>query len=211
MKGIEAIERGYLTFRDGYFEENRNLFEALAAKGQSPQVMIISCCDSRVEPSLIFGAEPGDLFVVRNVANLVPPYEPDSHYHGTSAALEFAITSLKVRHIIILGHEQCGGINALLSGAVDSETSFIGKWMSVAEEARQIVQKTHPDLPESQQQRALEHRSIVRSLQNLRQFPFISEAIDAGVLWLHGWHFDIGTGDLLAYDPETDQFKALAG
>ncbi|MFN3232450.1 MAG: carbonic anhydrase [Alphaproteobacteria bacterium] len=209
MEWIRRVARGYESFREGYYEENRALFEELATKGQSPRVMVISCCDSRVEPSVILGAEPGDLFVVRNVANLVPPYEPDSHYHGTSAALEFAVKNLKVRHIVILGHAQCGGVKAALTGTVDPETSFIGKWMSLTDAIRDDVVKNHADEPFEDQLLELEHQSISQSVAHLKQFPFIADAVEAEDLYLHGWHFDIHSGELLALNHSDGDFEPL--
>ena len=134
---MERLMHGYKRFMERYWAENRAVFQALAAKGQSPRAMVIACCDSRVSPEVIFDTEPGEIFVVRNVANLVPPYAPDSDNHGTSAALEFAVRNLKVDHIIVMGHSQCGGIRALVEDNLSDDDDFIGPWMKIATVARQ--------------------------------------------------------------------------
>ncbi|MDA0338432.1 MAG: carbonic anhydrase [Proteobacteria bacterium] len=173
--------------------------------------MIVSCCDSRVEPALILDAAPGDLFVVRNVANLVPPYGPDAGYHGTSAALEFAVKGLAVEHIVIMGHSQCGGIHSLLHGDVAAlpGDEFIGQWVSITDATRERVLAEHPDASEAEKQKTLEQLSIGTSLANLRSFPFIAEREAAGTLALHGWYFDIDNGDLLARRGERGTFEKI--
>ena len=173
--------------------------------------MIVSCCDSRVEPALILDAAPGDLFVVRNVANLIPPYGPDAGYHGTSAALEFGVKGLGVEHIVVMGHSQCGGIHALLHGEVSAlpGDEFIGQWVSITDATRRQVLADHPNAPDAEKQKALEQRSISTSLGNLRSFPFIAERETAGTLSLHGWYFDIDSGDLMIYRVERDSFEKI--
>jgi carbonic anhydrase len=208
MHWIRRFAQGYRGFRQNYFEENRQLFQQLS-DGQAPKVMLVGCCDSRVEPALILDAGPGDLFIVRNIANLIPPYEPDMHHHGTSAALEFAVKNLGVSHIVVMGHAECGGIRAALAGEVGGETQFIGTWVSMISPIRDAVLKEAGDRPQAEQQRLLEQRSIVRSLQNLDSFPFVVERVQSGDLFVHGWYFDIHSGDLLAYDPATGAFGAL--
>ena len=205
---IRRFAQGYRTFRQNYFENNRSLFEQLRA-GQEPKVMLVGCCDSRVEPSIILDAQPGDLFIARNIANLIPPYEPDMHHHGTSAALEFAVKSLGVNHIVVMGHAECGGIRAALMGELAGESQFIGTWVSMIGQARAAVLKEAGDRPIAEQQRLLEQRSIVQSLRNLDSFPFVVDRVRDGALFVHGWWFDIHSGDLLAYDPATDSFGQL--
>jgi carbonic anhydrase len=205
---IRRFAQGYRTFRENYFENHRQLFEQLR-DGQAPKVMLVGCCDSRVEPAIILDAEPGDLFIARNIANLIPPYEPDMHHHGTSAALEFAVKNLGVNHIVVMGHAECGGIRAALMGEVGGESQFIGTWVSMIRQARDAVMKEAGDRPVAEQLRLLEQRSIVQSLKNLDSFPFVVERVREGSLFVHGWWFDIHTGDLLAYNPETDEFGAL--
>lgn len=205
---IRRFAQGYRSFRQNYFETNRALFKELS-DGQAPKVMLVACCDSRVEPAIILDSGPGDLFIVRNIANLIPPYQPDSFYHGTSAALEFAVNNLGVSHIVVMGHAECGGIRAALAGEVGGETEFIGPWVSMISPIRDEVVHDCGGRPESEQQRMLEQRSIVYSLRNLGSFPFVAEHMKAGTLFIHGWYFDIHTGDLLAYDGEKDAFGPL--
>ncbi len=205
---IRRFAQGYRAFRQNYFEKNRQLFQQLC-DGQEPKVMLVSCCDSRVDPSIILGAGPGDLFVARNIANLIPPYEPDMHHHGTSAALEFAVKNLDVSHIVVMGHAECGGIRAALAGELAGESQFIGTWVSMIAPIRNMVLKEAGSRPMAEQQRLLEQRSIVQSLKNLDSFPFVVERVKAGTLFVHGWWFDIHSGDLLAYDAATDSFRPL--
>jgi carbonic anhydrase len=168
--------------------------------------MVISCCDSRVDPGLIFNAAPGEIFTLRNVANLVPPYSPDGNYHGTSAAIEFAVRSLEVEHIIVLGHAGCGGIRALLGA---HEGDFIGPWMRMAEPARDaalaLVGDTDPELL----QRTCEHETVKISLANLALFPWVRERVQAGKLTLHGWYFNIERGELLTVESPSGTFERV--
>jgi len=204
---IERLIAGFRAFRATYYVENRALFDALARQGQSPKVMIVGCADSRIDPLLITGAEPGDLFILRNVANLVPPYSPDGHYHGTSAALEFAVRTLEVEHIVVFGHAQCGGVMALLDGSpmAGRGDDFIAAWMSIAEPARQRALA----LPGSadDRRRACEFETIKVSLGNLMTFPWIRERVAGGRLALHGWYFDLAHGSLRRLDPATQEFR----
>lgn len=193
---IERFIEGFRHFRETYYAENRALFDALAQGGQSPKAMVVSCCDSRVDPALIFGAEPGEMFVLRNVANLVPPYSPDGSYHGTSAALEFAVRTLRVEHIVVLGHARCGGVRALLDAATGEAGDFLGSWMEIARKARDDALAAAQGQPREAVQRACEHATVAVSLANLRTFPWICEAVDAGRLTLHGWYFDLESGEL---------------
>lgn len=173
--------------------------------GQYPATAVVACCDSRVDPAIIMDCEPGDLFIIRNVANLVPPYKPDTLHHGTSAALEFAVCGLKVRHIVVLGHAQRGGIQALLNG---HSGDFITSWMSIADHARNVTLGNSALKTPREQSRHCEQAAICDSLKNLMTFPWIKERINAGALQLHGWYFDIGTGELLRYDTAQDAFAA---
>jgi carbonic anhydrase len=170
--------------------------------------MVIGCCDSRVSPEVIFDAHPGELFVVRNVANLVPPYAPDGAYHGVSAALEFAVQALRVKHIVVLGHARCGGIRAYAEhGNPLSPGDFIGKWMSMIAPAAEAAAAMR-DWPDYATR--LEHASIVTSISNLMTFPCISILAERGKLHLHGAYFDVATGRLEARDPGTGRFEAVA-
>ena len=188
---------GYRSFKDHRFDRERAYFRSLAERGQSPEVMVIACCDSRTAPETIFSAAPGRIFVVRNVANLVPPYEPDGTYHATSAALEFAVQSLKIRQIVVLGHGRCGGIRAVLQPTREplSPGDFIGKWMKLLRPAASEVE-TDGERSDAERQTALERASIRYSIANLRTFPCISILENRNRLTLHGAWFDIASGEL---------------
>ena len=211
MAEIEALLQGFRRFRSHYFQANRALFNQLAQRGQSPKTMVIGCSDARVDPAVITDAAPGDLFVVRNVANLVPPYENDGVHHGTSAALEFAVCNLKVNNIVVLGHAHCGGIQALLEGYGEQHEGegFIAPWMKMALSARQKVLDRWPDDGKAVQQCACERAGILVSLDNLMTFPFVKQRVEDGRLRLFGWYFDIENGELLQYDPEKHHFHDL--
>lgn len=209
MKDIERFISGFRTFKEHYFGAESSHFEPLK-HGQNPKTMIISCSDSRVDPAILTNCAPGDLFTVRNVANLVPPCEEDGGRHGVSAALEFAVCHLGVEHIVVLGHSQCGGIKALMAGTCGCKGGgFISNWMSIAEAARQRVLTDLPDKDASLQQRAAEQAAVLLSLENLMSFPFIAERVSGGSLSLHGWYFDLAEGTLLEYHPELGRFEAL--
>jgi len=203
---MDRLIEGFRRFRATYYQAHRALFEDLAARGQSPRVMVVSCADSRVDPELIFDAAPGEIFVVRNVANLVPPYAPSASYHGTSAALEFAVRSLAVEHVVVLGHARCGGIAALLQGQADPGGEFVPAWMAIAASARERA-LTAAGPPEAVQ-RVCEHEAIKVSLANLVTFPWVRERVGQGALALHGCYFDLAAGELLHLD-KTGQFQAV--
>lgn len=212
MKDIARFIAGFERFQDKYFGIDRKLFDRLRHV-QRPRVMVIACCDSRVDPATLTGAEPGEMFVVRNVANLVPPYQPGGNFASVPAALEFAVQSLEVEHVIVLGHAQCGGIHALMSGAEPGGEftggEFIGKWVSIAQRARERVFAELPDKPPALQARACEQAAILVSLENLMTYPWIARRVKAGSLHLHGWYFDIGQGELLGYSPSGTAFEPL--
>lgn len=190
---MERLLEGYRRFRAETWPAERARYEVLAQRGQNPETLLIGCSDSRVDPQRVFGAGPGELFVVRNVAGLVPPYQPDANYHGTSAALEYAVRVLKVARIVVLGHAQCGGIQAMVQGAPAEAREFVAPWMGIA---RPILQSMPPDLPAERQLIHCEMRSVGLSLDNLATFPWVAEAIKAGRLSLHGFRFDVRTGVL---------------
>lgn len=194
----EVLADRFRRFKHRHFVPNADQYEELATYGQDPEVMIISCCDSRVDPETIFTAMPGELFVVRNVANLVPPYETGGKFHGVSAAIEFAVLNLRVKHLIIMGHSGCGGVKAALdqSAAIQTEAQFISRWMSMLDEARLRVVSAHQMAPQAEKLKALELEGIKSSIRNLRTFPFVKQAEDKGRLSLHGAYFDIATGTL---------------
>jgi len=203
MSNFENLIEGYYRFRGTEWQKERERWTELAA-GQSPKVMIIACSDSRVDPSTIFGTHPGEVFVVRNVANLVPPCENGGGYHGVSAAIEFAVTKLKVEEIVVLGHGACGGVNAALTGSladsVHGDGGFVLDWIGLLDEARDKVVAEHGTGPEGQ--RALEEECVRVSIANMMTFPFISERVDAGELKLHGAVFAIADGKLRVLEGE---------
>ena len=205
---------GFRKFKEKYFFEDAlgrgSVYQRLASAGQSPKTLLIGCSDSRVDPAILTGAEPGELFVVRNVANLVPPCEPAGQgLHGTSSALEFAVVNLKVENIIVLGHRQCGGIRALMQGVTDKADGFIGRWMRIAEDARAKVLKEHPKADEETQWRLAEMEGIRVSLRNLKTFPFIKERVESGQLNLVGIYFDLEQGQLFECNDINEPFRKL--
>ena len=203
------IIAAYSSFLGDRFPSERSRFAALAEAGQRPEVMIIGCCDSRVSPEVIFDASPGELFVVRNVANLVPPYAPDGDYHGTSAALEFAVQALQVKHIVVLGHAHCGGIRAFADDAAPlSAGDFIGKWMTMIAPAAERLGPRGGDMADYLAR--LERAAIAQSLTNLMTFPYVAERVGKGRLALHGAYFGVATGVLLVRDPESGAFAPVA-
>ncbi len=205
MISIIDLFEGYRRFRAGAYATQAELYRRLG-EGQSPKIMLIACADSRAEPSDIFNAAPGELFVVRNVANLVPPYQPDGGLHGVSAALEFAVKALKVEHIVVLGHGGCGGVTAALNGAGPTLGEFVKPWVSLLDAARARVVASQSVNP----QFALELEGIESSLQNLCTFPFVNDAIAAGCLSLHGAWFAIRHGELHWRNAETGRFEMIA-
>lgn len=205
------LTTGYEAFRDGRYPTENERYKRLAAEGQKPQIMIIGCSDSRVSPEVIFDAGPGEIFVVRNVANIVPPYTPDGETHGTSAALEFAVMALAVRHIVVMGHGRCGGIMAALDSRDPlTPTDFIGKWVSVLDETAERVRCNHAIAP-GLRYTALEHEAIKSSLKNLLAYPFVKNRVEAGALALHGAWFDVAEGELHVLDHESGDFTVLSG
>jgi carbonic anhydrase len=193
---------GYSTFREGRLAAEQSRYRDLAERGQTPETMVVGCCDSRVSPEVIFDAGPGELFVVRNVANLVPPYSPDGALHGVSAALEYAVEVLGVQHIVVLGHARCGGVRAFADNTAAGD--FVGRWMSLlAPVAAAIAPRA--DAPGSYLTR-LEQASMLASLENLRTFPFIRSRCERGTLVLHGAYFDVASGELSALDGATGRF-----
>ena len=189
---MDRLIEGYRRFRAEVWPAQRARYEALANQGQAPETLVIACSDSRVDPQMVFGAAPGEMFVVRNVAGLVPTYQPDSAYHGTSAALEYAVRVLKVARIVVLGHVQCGGVRAMVEGIPAEARDFVGPWMSMARSALS-------DLPDRHGRDVLDRCEVevVRlSLANLLTFPWIAEPVDAGRLALAGFRFEIRTGIL---------------
>jgi carbonic anhydrase len=194
---MERLLEGYRRFRTEVWPRERARFESLAKQGQRPETLVIACSDSRVDPQTIFGAGPGELFVARNVAGLVPPYQPDAKYHGTSAALEFGVRMLKVANVVVLGHAQCGGVRAMIDSAPVEGSDFIKAWMGIAAPAF----AGHAKCAEEEETYSAYEKEVVRlSLANLLTFPWIAEARASGKLKLHGFRFDIRTGVLAMLD-----------
>ncbi|HEY4199708.1 MAG TPA: carbonic anhydrase [Devosiaceae bacterium] len=203
----EYLLAGYANFMSGRYNREEARYRELAREGQNPSAMVIACSDSRSAPETIFDAGPGELFVLRNVANLVPPYQPDANLHGTSAAVEFAVKYLEITDLVIMGHGRCGGIHAALNpkGPVMTESDFIGNWMSLLAPVSEQVSR-NSWMTEAERRTALERISIRHSMGNLRTFPYVRELEAAGKLALHGAWFDISTGELWVMDPETGDF-----
>jgi carbonic anhydrase len=192
----ERLIQGYQRFRNGFFRENRDRLTTLAEK-QSPRVAMIACCDSRVDPAILFDAEPGEIFVIRNVANLVPPFDKDDCFLSTRAALEFAVTSLKVEHLVVLGHAHCGGIRALIERHAEGDGgNFVDRWMQIAEPAKQEVMARDDLVGIDAQASACERAAVRYSLRNLTTYPWICERIASGKLTLIGWYYDLRNGEL---------------
>ena len=201
---------GYRTFTSQRLPTEQTRYRELSERGQSPAVMVIGCCDSRVSPEVIFDAGPGELFVVRNVANLVPVFQPDGGAHGVSAALEYAVQVLKVKHVVVLGHAQCGGIRAFIDD-IDplSPGDFIGRWMAMfIKPGEQVSQREH----ESRQDftTRIEKAAVFRSLENLMTFPFVRNAVERGEMALHGAYFGVAEGSLFVLDAEAKEFRGIS-
>ena len=207
----DVLTDRYRRFKHRIFVPNADQYEELAEYGQSPEIMLISCCDSRVDPETIFNAMPGELFVARNVANLVPPYETGGKFHGVSAGIEFAVMNLHVKHIVVMGHSGCGGVKFVLdqSAARETEAHFISRWMSMLDDARLSVLASHQTSSQAEKLDALEKAGIKTSIKNLRTFPFISEREDRGKLNLHGAHFNIKSGTLSVLNHSRGEFFSL--
>lgn len=209
-KDIAKLFEGYQQFREQYFADKDSPFVQLVQGGQRPKILMIACSDSRVDPALIMNCEPGELFVIRNVANLVPPYETDQSYHGTSAALEFGVCVLGVRHIILMGHTQCGGMQTLLDPPQQADKKeFLSKWLELAGDAREKALNAPPALAPEERVDLCGHYSLIHSLENLRTFPWIAERVSQGHLHLHAWNFDMAKGLLEEYDLEQKTFHLL--
>ena len=208
---VLRLSSGFRRFQHRWYHPEEPLFQVLR-NGQNPLALVIACCDSRVDPVLLTDCRPGDLFVVRNVANLVPPYAPDGGRHGVSAALEYAVKHLQVQDIIIMGHACCGGIQALVSGTGEhGGDEFIGPWVDVARRALEKADEAEPGACAADRARACELWSVRLSLGNLLSFPWVKIAVEEGRLFLHGWYYDLQSGELLEYDAARKDFHPLVG
>ncbi len=210
MQDVQKFISGFKRFQENWLGSDKTLFESLR-KGQSPKAILIGCSDSRVDPAILSDCAPGDLFVVRNVANLVPPCEPDSGRHGVSAALEYAVCHLQVEHVIVMGHSQCGGIKGLMDGICEcQEHSFISSWVGIAQKAKERVLREFSDKPAEMQVHACERASILLSLENLMTFPWIKDRVEDEKLFLHGWYFDLQAGTLSGFSQDSGNFEVLS-
>jgi carbonic anhydrase len=203
---IDRLIAGFKGFKATYYEQRPERFQSLVERGQNPKTLVIACSDSRADPAILTNSEPGELFVIRNVANLVPPYQPDRSMHGTSSAIEFAVRDLAVRHIVVLGHSSCGGIEALQRVAKGEEPNreFLETWVSIACAAPGCTEHGESSSDE------IGRQAVVISLNNLKTFPWLSELAAKKELSLHGWWFDMNQGALWAYNEFKDSFEVLA-
>lgn len=206
MANTHTLLEGFKRFKQTYFADDKKLYASMK-EGQPAKTLMVACCDSRVDPAILTDCDPGDIFTVRNVANLVPPCEEDQHHHGTSSAIEYAVKALQVESIIVMGHANCGGIKGLWESDDLNDSQFIHRWVSIAQEAKEWVKVNHADETNAIQLKACEQRSILVSLQNLMGFDFIRERVEKGSLKLHGWYFDLAAGELLCYNPDSDKFE----
>ena len=209
MADVSKFLAGIANFQQQHFGENADLASDLMT-GQKPQALLIGCCDSRVDPALLTDSSPGDLFILRNIANLVPPYSKSNDYHGVSSSIEYAVIYLNVSDIIVLGHSNCGGIGALLESANGQKTGeFIGNWVNIAASARdKVLTEMATETPEKQA-RACEKEAILVSLKNLMGFPWVKERVARGQLSLHGWYYNMGTGQFRNYNQLTGEYEIL--
>ncbi|MDE2597990.1 MAG: carbonic anhydrase [Rhodocyclaceae bacterium] len=212
MHDIERFIDGFQSFQRRHFEDQSSP-ERKTHEAASPTTLVIGCCDARVEPATLLGCDPGEIFNIRDMANLVPSYGGSNGHQGVPAALQFAVTQLKVKRIIVLGHSGCGGIRAIMDGQFSSAggTDFLGRWANIADPAKYGVRQKLGSADRAEQYRACELAAILVSLKNLESFPWIAERMAQGELTLHGWYFDMEAGALLAYTPGSDTFEPLVG
>jgi len=207
---LDKLVEGFKNFKQRYYIAEPELYEELVDRGQTPKTLVIACCDSRVHPAQVLNTSPGDIFVARNVANLVPPFEDDGKPHGTSAAIEYGVKHLKVEHIIVFGHGQCGGIKSLMAGGMGSkDDSFINPWMSTAVPSRDKIIENHAEKSFEEQCQICEQAVIEVSVNNLLSFPWIKTRVDTGKLNVHGWYFEIEKGILFELKQEDGSFSSI--
>lgn len=206
---ILKLLAGFRRFQGRYFNSDPSVASLNLGSGQAPKTLVIGCCDSRVDPAILSDAQPGELFVVRNVANLVPPFEEGNGFHGVSAAIEFAVVNLKVSNIVVLGHRQCGGIRALVENSKNRNRGFVDQWMKISAVALTRVKKRYPGADVEVLIRHCEMESILVSIDNLLSFPFVKEAVDEGRLTIMGTYFDLESGNLMTYSPEAGHFALV--
>ena len=205
MTAIDKLLEGFKQFSADYFSKGNKLHHKLAER-QTPEVLVIACCDSRVDPAIILNAEPGDLFIIRNVANIIPPFCEDDSHHGVLSAIEFAVEGLKIPNILILGHAQCGGIQALMDDSVCDHT-FISGWVSLLNDAKCVAEKEGRS--KNEKQTICELEGVKLSRKNLLDYPWVAKKMKSGELAVHAWHYDFQSGQLLEFNPEQDKFSSL--
>ena len=210
MKRVSTLIEGNELFKNSYFKQNEAKLIDLARNGQHPKALFIGCADSRVIPNLITQTSPGDLFVIRNVGNFVAPFKPDEDYHATASGIEYAVSALKVSEIIICGHTQCGAIAALYDNVDAYAFIHTRKWLSLGEKAKELATEALGDRASKEQLlRMTEKLSVVTQIENLLTYPYVKEGVEEGTLQLHGWIYDIATGDIEYYDPDSRTFCSL--
>jgi carbonic anhydrase len=212
---LERLLKGFSDFRLGYYRDHLDLFEKLAAEGQSPKILIVACADARVDPGILTQTKPGDIFTVRNVAAMVPPAQvpPDRRHHGTSAAIEFAVRGLGVEHVVVLGHALCGGIGALVDGrdSIYADYDYLSTWTSIAQEVRDTAVRELKDRSREQVARAVEQAVVLNSVSNLMSFRWVAEKVKTGSLCLHAWWFNMQEGQLYAFNQSKAAFEPVLG
>ena len=211
MSDIGALIAGFAAFKHAYEDDRDGRYRNLKQYGPHSKILMVACCDSRVDPAIITNSAAGDLMVIRNMANLVPAYDPRSKYLETSAALEFGVCYLNVEHVIVMGHSRCGGIRSLLTRLIDNSDPYhpLEEWTSVAEPAAREILKQHPHDDIDTQACACSRRALVSSLDNLITYPWIAQRVERGTLKTHGWYFNLAEGDLQEYQPQTRDFVSL--
>jgi len=207
---LQAFGKGHEAFQKVKFNQNKERFKKLVEEGQNPKALFIGCSDSRVMPAMITGSKPGDLFIVRNIGNFVAPFNPDADYHATASAIEYAVSILDVSDIIVCGHSDCGAIGALYKDIKETpDNVHTIKWLELGAEAKKVAMLAHQHADKEILHRYTEQISVVFQLDNLLTYPAVRRRVEEGSLYLHGWHYDIKNGDILYYDDEDYEFKAL--
>jgi len=206
---VEKLYRGIHKFQGSYFKKEEEFFRRISGK-QDPDVLFITCADSRVDPTLVTQSRPGDLFIVRNVGNIVPPYDAIRDKNSVAAALEFAVLVLKVADIIVCGHSNCGAMKVLFQ----DEKEFLNmphlrEWVDISRTVRNHVEQHYPDTSPELKERIMEKENVLEQLKNLETYPFIAQALEQGAVYLHGWYYDIGTGEILSFNPVSDRFEKI--